>query len=203
MTGRERVKALVQATAYVVQNKIEGAFIECGVWRGGSVMAMALALKDMGEVREIYLYDTFSGMVAPSPADGDAAQKLFSELRISADSSRWLFCPVEEVKGNLSRTGYPSERLHFIKGKVEETIPKTIPEKIALLRLDIDFYASTKHALIHLFPRVSPKGVVIFDDYGRWPGVKKAVDEYIADNNLNLILHDLDRQARLSLKSPD
>ena len=153
MTSPERIDALIEATKYIVREKIDGAFVECGVWKGGSVMAMALTLKELGEIREIYLYDTFSGMSAPSDVDGEKVLKQFSANRTSENSLRWFVAPIEEVEKNIVDTGYPKEKCHFIKGKVEDTIPKTIPQKIALLRLDTDFYDSTKHELIHLFPR--------------------------------------------------
>ena len=203
MTSPERVNALIEATKYVIREKIEGAFVECGVWKGGSVMAMALTLKEMGAIREIYLYDTFSGMTAPSAVDGDKARQLYSKHRVSEDSSRWLFSPLEEVENNISKTGYPTEKFHFIKGRVEDTIPKEVPQKIALLRLDTDFYASTKHELTHLFPRVSSRGVIILDDYGFWKGARKAVDEYIMENKLCLLLNRIDNQGRIAIKMPD
>ena len=203
MTSPERIDALIEATKYIVREKIDGAFVECGVWKGGSVMAMVLTLKEMGEIRELYLYDTFSGMSAPSDVDGDEALKIFSENRTSENSSKLLFSPVEEVEKNIFDTGYPKEKCHFIKGKVEDTIPKTIPQKIALLRLDTDFYESTKHELVHLFPRLTPRGVIILDDYGRWQGAKKAVDEYIAENKLCIFLNRIDDQGRMAIKMPD
>jgi len=202
MTSAERINALIEATKYLVKEKIDGDFVECGVWKGGSVMAMALTLKEMGEVREIYLYDTFSGMSAPSDVDGEAAMEMFSKTRTSEDSSQWLLSPIEEVEKNILETGYPKEKCHFIKGKVEDTIPMIIPQKIALLRLDTDFYESTKHELVHLFPRLSPKGVLIIDDYGCWQGARKAVDEYIIDNKLCIFLNRVDSQGRIAIKMP-
>jgi len=203
MTSAERVNALIEAAKYVIREKIDGAFVECGVWKGGSVMAMALTLKEMGEVREIYLYDTFSGLCAPSEADGDAAREFFLRKKTSEDSSNWCVCSVEEVEKNILGTGYPKEKCHFVKGKVEDTIPGEIPQKIALLRLDTDFYESTKHELTHLFPRLSPKGVIILDDYGRWIGSRKAVDEYIVENKLSILLNRIDNQGRIAIRMPD
>jgi len=203
MTSSERINALIEATKYIVKEKIDGAFVECGVWKGGSVMAMALTLKELGEVRELYLYDTFSGMSAPSDVDGDAAQEIFSKTCTSENSSKWNVSPIEEVEKNIFETGYPREKCHFIKGKVEDTLPTIIPQQIALLRLDTDFYDSTKHELTHLFPRVSPRGVIIIDDYGRWPGAKKAVDEYIAEKELCIFLNRIDSQGRIAIKLPE
>lgn len=203
MTSAERINALIEATKYIIRGKIDGAFVECGVWKGGSVMAMALTLKEMGEEREIYLYDTFSGMSAPSDVDGEIALEMFSKSRTSEDSSDWLLSPIEEVEKNIFETGYPKEKYHLIKGRVEDTIPEQIPQQIALLRLDTTLYESTKHELIHLFPLLSPKGVIILDDYGRWQGAKKAVDEYIAENKLCVLLNRIDSQGRIAIKMPD
>jgi hypothetical protein len=85
-------------------------------------------------------------------------------------------------------------------GKVEDTIPADIPEKIALLRLDTDWYESTKHELIHLFPRLQKGGVLIIDDYGFWKGARKAVDEYFAENNIQILLNRIDDTGRMAIK---
>ena len=207
MTSPERVLSAIEATKYIVKHRIEGAIVECGVWKGGSIMAIALTLHKLGDnKRDIYLYDTFSGMSVPADIDisykGVQAQKKFAEKRISADSADWCLSPIEEVKKNVYSTGYPNDRFHFIEGKVEDTIPKDAPEGIAMLRLDTDWYESTKHELRHLFPRVSPMGVIIIDDYGYWQGARKAVDEYISEHNLCLFLHRIDYTGRLAIKMP-
>ena len=206
MTSPERVNALIEAVRYIVTNKIDGAMVECGVWKGGSTMAMALALKEMGdETRDIYLYDTFSGMSTPTDVDisiyGTNAQSKFSKTKISDDASDWCLSSLEEVKKNVMSTGYPEQKLHFIKGKVENTIPGKIPKEIALLRLDTDWYESTKHELIHLFPRLKPRGVIIIDDYGHWEGARKAVDEYIFENHLCLLLNRIDHTGHIAIKT--
>lgn len=206
MTSSERVNALIDAVQYVVRNKIDGAMVECGVWKGGSSMAIALTLKKMGvENRDLYLYDTFSGMSAPSDIDvsigGADANEKFAKTKTSEDASDWCLSSLEQVKENVLSTGYAKERFYFIKGKVEDTIPKQIPNKIALLRLDTDWYESTKHELIHLFPLLEPNGVLIIDDYGHWEGAKKAVDEYISDNNIRILLNRIDYTARIAIKT--
>lgn len=206
MTSQERVNSLINAVRYVVKNELNGAFVECGVWKGGSSMAMALTLNKLGsEKRDMYLYDTFSGMSAPSDVDisiwGRTAHQTFSETKTSDDTSGWCLSSLEEVKQNLFSTGYDKEKFHFIKGKVEETIPKSIPKEIALLRLDTDWYESTKHELIHLFPLLKPNGVLIIDDYGHWEGARKAVDEYISDNNIRILLNRIDYTGRIAVKT--
>jgi len=205
MTTPEGVSVLIDAVKYVVENNIEGDLVECGVWRGGSAMTIALALKEMGkEDREIYLYDTFTGMSTPTDKDVSKfwgkASDIFLTTRTSEDTSNWCLSPLDEVKNNLKKTSYSKEKIHYIKGKVEDTIPETMPKKIALLRLDTDWYTSTKHELIHLFPKLSKNGILILDDYGDWEGAKKAVDEYIKENNLCLFLGRIDASARIALK---
>lgn len=206
MTSPERVAALINSVRYVVKNNVKGAFVECGVWKGGSTIAMLLALKDLNEDRRnIYLYDTFSGMSAPRDEDisiiGTNALDKFAETKITNDSSDWCLSSLEEVKKNVLNTGYNKESLFFIEGKVEDTIPKNIPEEIAILRLDTDWYESTKHELTHLFPLLKPNGILIIDDYGHWEGARKAVDEYIKDNNIHILLNRIDYTGRIAVKA--
>lgn len=206
MTSPERVNALIEAVRYVVENNITGAIVECGVWKGGSMMATALTLKHLGdENRDLYLYDTFSGMNAPTAADislkGDKAEVRFFETMTSTDTSDWCRSPLDEVKNNVFGTGYPTERFHFVEGKVEDTIPSSVPREISVLRLDTDWYTSTKHELTHLFPLLKKNGVLIIDDYGHWEGARKAVDEYIAENNLRILLHRIDYTGRIAVKA--
>lgn len=206
MTSPEKVSALVDAVCYIVANGIEGAIVECGVWKGGSMMAAALTLIKLGHLnRDLYLYDTYSGMSAPSdydtsPVSGTIAKEAFPKTKIAEDISTWCLAPLEEVRKNLFSTGYPKEKIHFIKGMVEDTIPENAPAKIAILRLDTDWYESTKHELVHLFPLLQANGVLIIDDYGYWQGSRKAVDEYIAQKNINLLLTRIDGPGRIAVK---
>lgn len=205
LSSAERVNALVESVKYLAANEIEGDLVECGVWKGGSAMAMALTLRELhDETREVYLYDTFSGMTSPDDVDisyiGELATDKFSQTKTSEESSTWALSPLEEVIQNVRLTGYPMEKFHFIKGMVENTLPKEMPQKIALLRLDTDWYKSTKHELIHLFPLLSKHGVLIVDDYGHWAGCKKAVDEYILENNICIFLNRIDYTGRVGIK---
>jgi O-methyltransferase len=205
MTSPERLFALVNAVRWLVDEKIDGAFVECGVWRGGSMMAAAQALLDAGtNDRELYLFDTFEGMTAPTAEDRDfrgrRALATFRRTQRDANSSDWCRTALPEVRANLARTGYPSHRLHFVKGSVEQTLPEAAPERIALLRLDTDWYASTKHELVHLWPRLAPGGVCIIDDYGHWAGSRQAVDEYFAEQGIQVLMHRLDYSGRLIVK---
>ena len=109
-------------------------------------------------------------------------------------------CAAGRSKKILYGTGYPSERIHFVPGKVEDTIPASAPESIALLRLDTDWYESTKHELVHLFPRLATSGVLIIDDYGHWRGSRLACDEYFEQNRVPILLNRIDFTGRIALK---
>jgi O-methyltransferase len=203
MTTESRVYGLISAVEYLVRAGIPGDIVECGVWRGGSMMAALLTLRACGDTaRHAWLYDTFTGMPDPSSEkDGAREKAMFQELKRPDGSSNWCRSELDEVKANLARSGYPAESIHFVPGMVEETIPHSIPERIALLRLDTDWYESTRHELEHLFPRLSPGGVMIVDDYGDWAGSRQAVDEYFARMKITGMLHRLDYSARLFIKS--
>jgi len=206
MTSVFRLNALIQAVDYVVKNQIPGAFVECGVWKGGSTMAALHRLVELEELnRSIYLFDTFQGMSEPTENDvtfaGGAAKTKFEKLKWNDGAgSDWDYSSIEEVKQNIETTGYPKDAFHFIKGKVEETIPEGAPEEIALLRLDTDWYESTKHELEHLYPRLKSGGVLIIDDYGHWQGCRRAVDEYFAKLGSPILLNRIDYTGRIAVK---
>ena len=107
---------------------------------------------------------------------------------------------LDEVTRNVLGTGYPADRVRFVEGLVEDTIPEQAPEEIAVLRLDTDWYESTRHQLVHLYPRLSSGGVLILDDYGCWLGARQAVDEYIEEHGLHLLLTRIDSSGRLVVK---
>lgn len=203
MTSLERRASLLGAVDHVVKHGIAGDMVECGVWRGGSMMAVALALIARGDTsRHLYLYDTFEGMSEPTEADralsGESAQAQLE--RADRDHALWAVAGFEDVQANLASTGYPAERIHYVKGKVEDTLPATLPQRIALLRLDTDWYESTRHELTHLYPLLSRNGLLIIDDYGHWQGAKQAVDEYFANSAEPVFLHRVDYTARLLVK---
>lgn len=203
MTSLERRASLLGAVDHITRHRIAGDIVECGVWRGGSMMAVALALMARGDTsRHLYLYDTFEGMSEPTEADkalsGESAQAQLE--RTSRDHALWAVAGFEDVQANLASTGYPAERIHYVRGKVEDTLPGTLPQRIALLRLDTDWYESTRHELQHLYPLLSRHGVLIIDDYGHWQGARQAVDEYFANAAEPVFLHRVDYTARLLIK---
>ncbi len=114
--------------------------------------------------------------------------------------SVWCIASLQEVRHNMQATGYPSGQIHYIEGRVEETIPAQIPDSIALLRLDTDWYESTRHELEHLYPRLVEGGVLVLDDYGHWQGARQAVDEYFAQAGHRPLLQRIDYSGRLAVK---
>ena len=198
MTFPERIAAVCESVSHLVKHGIAGDLVECGVWKGGSIMAAILTLIRLGDVdRKVYLYDTYEGMT--SPGQNDVAPNGIHAGVFGDVAGGWCFSPLEEVQRNINSTGYPPEKINFIKGKVEETIPGVMPEKIALLRLDTDWYESTRHELVHLFPLIVDGGIIIIDDYGYWQGCRKAVDEYFAENHIEILLHRIDATGRTGI----
>jgi hypothetical protein len=207
MAGIPRMRALIDAVRYCVRRGVPGAFAECGVWRGGSVLAMILTLQELGvDDRDVWLYDTFEGMTRPTEQDVSVTQLAALELWERTEGRPWpeffneeLFNE-EQVRETVLSTGYPAERVRFVRGPVEETLPAHAPERLALLRLDTDWYESTRHELIHLYPRLADGGVLIVDDYGEWEGARRAVDEYFSEHAPPVLLHRIDRGGRIAIK---
>ena len=207
MTSPERVLALCNAVEYVAQNQIAGSIVECGVWRGGSMAAVARTLIGLNRMdRELWLYDTFDGMSEPSDQDvdflGERASHLMDVEDRSDAKSVWCRSPLDQVQSVMKKTGYPCEQVHYVEGKVEETLLERRPQEIAILRLDTDWYESTRIELEVLFPLLSPGGVLIIDDYGHWKGCRRAVDEYFAEHQVAMMLNRIDYTGRIGIHCP-
>lgn len=206
MTSNERLVSLSRSIDYIHENNIEGDIVECGVWRGGSMMLVARKLLLLGSAkRKLFLFDTFEGMPPPDDVDVGwdkmtAKERLLNEDKFEG-ANAWCYSTIGEVKGNLFKTNYPKENLVFVRGKVEDTLPYADVNKVALLRLDTDWYSSTKHELEHLFDKLVFGGILIIDDYGHWQGSKKAVDEFIKERGLLLFLNRIDYTGRLAVKN--
>lgn len=183
MTGAERGYALYSSVLHLERCGTAGAFVECGVWKGGSALLMALTLMSIGApAREIVLFDTFEGM--PEPGEEDRIAWSGESVRGRWERNDFAHWAVgeQQVARLLADSGYPMEKVRLVRGKVEETLPEAAspygPEGIALLRLDTDWYESTRAELEHLFPRLAAGGILIVDDYGHFTGARKAVDDY-------------------------
>lgn len=205
LTSRERLWALINSVRYILDNNIQGDFCECGVWKGGSLIAMILKLKEQDSRRQLWAYDTFTGMNMPTEADiscNDAPAMDRWQNAVN-QPQKWCEIGLHEVKSNITATTqWPEVRCNFIKGPVEETLRDSgnLPEKLSLLRLDTDFYESTAIEMEILYPRLVCGGVLIIDDYGHWKGARKAVDEYLKKQQYRPLLNRIDYTGRLCIK---
>jgi O-methyltransferase len=204
MTSHEKLFGLILATRYVADYRIPGDVVECGVWRGGSMQAVALTLLDRGERdRDLHLFDTFEGMPPPTEKDrrrfgqGESAAELMAAA--DKDAKIWAFAPLDDVRQAMDETDYPAEHIHFHQGMVEDTVPAQAPDTISILRLDTDFYESTRHELEHLYDRLSPGGVLIIDDYSGWEGSRQATHEFLDKTGEPLLLLPL-KGGRIAVK---
>ena len=188
ITDDNRVEATIEAVRKVVREEIQGDIIECGVYKGGQVMAMLYALMDEKELsRDVYLYDTFEGMPEPEEVEGQKTNNFYNNRESLSfcrkhldEEGNWCKASTNYVLDNVMETGYPRERIHFVKGKVEDTLPENTHRKISVLRLDTDWYVSTKIELELLYPKLEVGGVLLIDDYDTWDGCRKAVNEYFS-----------------------
>ncbi|MER6701842.1 MULTISPECIES: TylF/MycF/NovP-related O-methyltransferase [Streptomyces] len=202
MTSPERLNAFILATRHIARHNIPGDIVECGVWRGGSMQACARTLLSVGETeRDLYLFDTYEGMTPPTAEDlrrdGRPAQELLDAQ--GKDRPIWAVASLEDVKAGFENIPYPKERVHYVQGRVEDTVPAQAPEQISILRLDTDWYASTKHELEHLYGRLVSGGVLLIDDYGYWQGSRQAVDEFLDKTGERLLLLRMD-EGRIAVK---
>lgn len=201
MTGFERMFFLIRAIKQIEIDNVEGDFVECGVWRGGNLILFQKMIEKLNlSNKKIFAYDTYSGMSHPGQSDlninNEKAEEIIKKLeKKGVDPEKNIIfakCELENVKKNFQANTSKNNNLICIKGKVEDTlkIKNNLPNKISLLRLDTDWYESTKIELEVLFPLLSKNGILIIDDYGYWKGSKKAVDEYFKDKKINLFKID-------------
>jgi O-methyltransferase len=155
--------------------QVEGCVVECGVWRGGMIAGLVSVL---GSDREYFLFDSFEGLPPAKVVDGPAA--LAWQADVSAPGYHEnCSASEEEAQAAMQRSG--TKNYSLIKGWFEETVPTFKPaHPIALLRLDGDWYESTRICLQHLMPHLAPKGIVLIDDYYTWDGCARAVHEFLA-----------------------
>jgi hypothetical protein len=204
-TSRERLFATALAMQYVLDSKIPGAFVECGVWKGGNSLVAKAVNEVHGSNRTFYLYDTYEGHVRPGVHDislesGIKAAEVF-DTRVASQGS-WNAVSVLEVKNNFADTGLSIDNVMFIAGDMLHTlcVEENLPEVISVLRLDTDWYEPTKLQLEKLWPRLAVGGVLVLDDYGHWAGSKKAVDEFFENYNPKPFFAYTDWSGRTAVK---
>ena len=205
MTSADRLLATLLSVKYVCNSNIEGDFVECGVWRGGNSIIALHTLNKANKNKSVWMYDTFKGMTKPTEFDyenvtGKNAIKEF-ESKIMEDHNEWCFASLDDVKKNIEY--YKKDiNINIIQGDIIKTLKNNsnIPEVISVLRLDTDWYESTKLELEILYPRLSSGGVLLIDDYGHWGGCKKAVDEYFSTVEKKPLLIPSDYTGRVAIK---
>ena len=206
MASTQRLVNTIKSCRYVVENNIPGDFVECGVWRGGNGILAKKVFEHLYSNKNVWMYDTFEGMTEPTNFDVEAINQLSAQdkfLKSQTEThNEWCYSSLEEVQKNCLDAGLDIESFSFLKGDVCETLktPKNIPEQISVLRLDTDWYESTKAELEILYPKLSNGGVLIIDDYGHWEGARKAVDEYFDLQKYKPLLNIIDRTGRSALK---
>ena len=184
----EVVWSVIQATKYIVNNNIPGDLVECGVWRGGMAIAMAIVLDDLKSDKKIYLYDTYEGMTEPTYDDVDyrgvSAENKFNRLT-KDDHNEWCYASLDYVKNQFKKIGLEKHAV-YVKGDIMKTLneKEIIPTKISLLRLNTDWYESTKKEMEVLYPVLEKNGVFLIDTYAHWQGARKAMDEYLESHDL-------------------
>jgi len=199
MVGWSGKVFVINAIEFLNDKQINGAIVECGVWKGGLSMLMMFVNQRSNIDRHFYLFDTFQGLPAPTdPKNGAKAESIFKLIDEGSNSThrqvvkrtktrsveegKWNYGPIDVVRNNVLFVGYPSDHVHFVRGKVEVTLPLVqLPDQIALLRLDTDWYESTKAELDYMWERVAPGGVVIIDDWASWEGAAIAVREFFKE----------------------
>ena len=205
MVSFERLIATLMACKYVLENSIEGDFVECGVWRGGNAIVAAEMFKLYSAEKQVWLFDTFLGMTEPSTIDidfrGQSAKNEYLANQ-SVNFNKWCYASLEEVRNNFSSRNLLSSRIHFVKGDVTKTLyQKKLPKSISILRLDTDWFESTKVECEILYPKISLGGCLIVDDYGHWGGARRAVDQYFKKLPIKPFFHVTDYTGRIGVKT--
>lgn len=206
MGSTARLVSTLKACNYVVDNGVLGDFVEAGVWRGGHGLIAGKVFQNCSSDRQVWMFDTFGGMTEPSSVDresnsGRIAIDHFKESQ-QPDHNDWCYSALGEVKNNIEAALLDLDHFSFVIGDVEQTLldDANLPDKIAVLRLDTDWYASTLAELEVLYPRLSVGGVLILDDYGHWDGARLAVDEYFRDLSFRPLLSVVDYSCRIAIK---
>lgn len=209
MGSRERLVATINACKHAAQAGIEGDFVECGVWRGGNSIAAKLTFENYGSGKKVWLFDTFTGMTPPTEHDTTRFSDKPADERFRAaqagEHNEWCFASLEDVQANFKAAGVDLDGVRFIAGDVMKTLadPANLPDALCVLRLDTDFYDSTKAELETLYPRLSVGGSLLIDDFGHWDGARRAVEEYFETlpSSARPLLHYTDYSGRMAVKA--
>lgn len=187
MIGLRRLDNLEAVIVDVVRRGVPGDLVETGVWRGGAVIFMRGVLRALGErTRSVWACDSFAGLPPPDaaryPGDAGDPHHTFSNLVVTQ----------EQVQANVARYGLLDAQVRFLPGWFRDTLPGAPIERISVLRLDGDMYESTIVALESLYPKLSPGGYLIVDDYGAVPACRQAVEDYRRQHAIDEPIHGID-----------
>ncbi|MDR2571328.1 MAG: class I SAM-dependent methyltransferase [Oscillospiraceae bacterium] len=207
MVSKEGLFATLSACKYAIQNNIDGDFVECGVWRGGNAIIAASVFKEYGSSKKVWLFDTFEGFVEVKLSKNDRGSlgQVHTMDRMDAFHERFYnpsHCgnSISEVRNTFKRYGLLDDNVIFVKGDVMETLEdENIPDKVAVLRLDTDWYDSTRKELEVFYPRLSNGGVLIIDDYGFCHGCRTAVEQYF-ESVPKPLMHYINYTIRVGVK---
>ena len=182
--SRERQENIREMIQYVLAKNLDGDILDIGVYEGGSsCILLRELLKNGVSDRRIFLYDTFTGMPEPTIEDGTHIKERYDMF----GPNNWVKGPLDMVQSNVNKTSYPPENIEYVVGLVEDTLSNHPHKQIAYMRLDTDFYQSTKIELEELYPFVVDGGVIIIDDYySKFVGQTKAVDDFFLENGIEL-----------------
>ena len=206
MTSIPRLVNTLKSCKYVVENNIPGDFVECGVWRGGNGILARKYFDHVGSKKKVWMFDTFEGMTEPGIHDKKHGFNILAKIKYDKSLNEnyvdWCYASLEDVKNNCIKSNINLNDVCFVKGDICKILlsKKNLPDRISVLRLDTDFYESTKSELEILYPLLSKTGVLIIDDYGGWEGSKKACDEYFIKMKEKIFLQVIDKTGRSGIK---
>lgn len=208
MAGQLRIIATINACKHAVLAEVPGDFVECGVWRGGNSLAAKMTFEAYDSQKRVFLFDTFAGMTPPTKYDTSAYEKVDSQAQFKAGDrgkhNDWCFASLDDVRASFEASGVDMAGVAFVAGDVMKTlkVKKNLPQAISVLRLDTDFYDSTKAEMEVLYPLLSSRGSLLLDDFGYWDGARRAVTEYInaLPSSQQPLLNFTDTSGRMAIR---
>lgn len=183
------LRGVAQAAAL---RRLDGAFVECGTFRGGSAAVISERLTKTRPDLEVFLFDVFTGMPKPGENDPKEAWDDVGKFVASPEIVRRTF--------DLAKSGVSPERLHITQGLFESTLPGFVPPKIGFLHVDCDWHDPVNMVIEKFYDHVVPGGTIVFDDYGHWSGCRKAVDAFLAGRGLKIMLTAIDKTSHYFMK---